>query len=168
MFVCFNKKKYEQTKIPQEGHYIDNSRTTFRSTLASFVSEIFHECCPFGNTPLPHVPHKIFCASASNYQILKNSNNLQRKHICESLCIRHRAHENLQMSRCMEGLVGEELGAYGGADLSPPPPYPTTHPLNPSTTQQSSYGAHVSSWCPTCPHPIPLQLSATVCLVCPF
>ena len=27
--------------------------STFRSILASFVTEIFHECCPFGNTPLP-------------------------------------------------------------------------------------------------------------------
>ena len=44
---------YWQKKIPQEGHSIDDSRTTFGSTLASFVTEIFHECCPFGNTPLP-------------------------------------------------------------------------------------------------------------------
>ena len=40
-------------KIPREGHSIDDSRTTFGFTLASFVTEIFHDCCPFGNTPLP-------------------------------------------------------------------------------------------------------------------
>ena len=53
MFVCFNDFFYGQKKIPQEGHSIDDSRTTFGSTLASFVTEIFHECCPFRNTPLP-------------------------------------------------------------------------------------------------------------------
>ena len=53
MFVCFNDFFYGQKNIHQEGHSIDISRTTFVSTLASFVTEIFHECCPFRNTPLP-------------------------------------------------------------------------------------------------------------------
>ena len=53
MFVCFDDFFYGQKKILREGHSVDNSKTTFGSALASFVTEIFHECCPFRNTPLP-------------------------------------------------------------------------------------------------------------------
>ena len=55
MFVCFDDFFYGQKKIPREGHSVNDSKTTFVSTLASFVTEIFHECCPFRNTPLPLV-----------------------------------------------------------------------------------------------------------------
>ena len=47
------EKNYDLQNIPQEGHSNDDFRTSFGSTQASFVKEIFHECCPFGNTPLP-------------------------------------------------------------------------------------------------------------------
>ena len=40
MFVCFNDFFYGQKKVPREGHSIDDSRTTFGSTLASFVTDI--------------------------------------------------------------------------------------------------------------------------------
>ena len=43
--------------IPRKRHSADESRTTFDSILASFVTEIFHKCCPFGNTPLPLLSH---------------------------------------------------------------------------------------------------------------
>ena len=59
MFVCLKKETKKRTKkVSQEGHSIDDFRTTFGSTLASFVTEIFHECCPFGNTPLPLAEQK--------------------------------------------------------------------------------------------------------------
>ena len=62
MFVFFNYFYYGQTNIPREGHFIDDSKTTFGSTLASFIDEIFLECCPFGNTPFPltEIPPYIF------------------------------------------------------------------------------------------------------------
>ena len=53
MFVCFNNFFFGQKKIPQKGHSINNSRTTLGSTLASFVTDIFHECCPFLHSPVP-------------------------------------------------------------------------------------------------------------------
>ena len=43
MFVCFDNFFYGQKKIPREGHSINDSKTTFGSALASFVTEIFHE-----------------------------------------------------------------------------------------------------------------------------
>ena len=46
---------YGQIKIPLEGHSANDFKTTFGSTLVSFVTEKFHECCPFRNTPLPLV-----------------------------------------------------------------------------------------------------------------
>ena len=49
-FIVLSTKLFN---IPQKGHSSDYSQTTFGSTLASFVTEIFHECCPFRNTPLP-------------------------------------------------------------------------------------------------------------------
>jgi len=48
-------KKIRQKNIPQKGHSADYSKTTFGSALASFVTDIFHRCCPFRNTPLPLV-----------------------------------------------------------------------------------------------------------------
>ena len=53
MFVCFDDFFYGQIKITREGHSVNDSKTTFGSALASFLTEIFHECCPFRNTPLP-------------------------------------------------------------------------------------------------------------------
>ena len=45
--VCLLKQFfYGRKKIPWEEHSIDNSRTIFGTTIASFVTEIFHECCP--------------------------------------------------------------------------------------------------------------------------
>ena len=49
MFVCFDDFFMDEKKM----HSVDDSKTTFGSDIASFVSEIFHECCPFRNTPLP-------------------------------------------------------------------------------------------------------------------
>ena len=54
MFVYLNDFFFfRQENIPQKGHSADYSKTTFGSTLASFVTEIFIELCPFGGTPLP-------------------------------------------------------------------------------------------------------------------
>ena len=78
MFVCFDNFFYGQKKIPQEGHSIDDSRTTFGSILACLVTEIFHECCPFRNTPLPL---GLCCQHFRGWQALhlsgmKNANNI--------------------------------------------------------------------------------------------
>ena len=53
MLVCFNDFFTGKKRFPEKRHSINDSRTTFGSILASFATEIFHECCPFHNTPLP-------------------------------------------------------------------------------------------------------------------
>ena len=64
---------YGQIKIPREGHSVEDSKTTFGSALASFVTEIFHEFCPFCNTPLPLINNNKEYSSTGIFVIKSNA-----------------------------------------------------------------------------------------------